>query len=353
MNPRHPRALAPPAALALALALATAAPAGAQLNPIARRETAIADTNVTRSLRDPSLRAAIRLPLPDVNLTATTTEKVVKGQLALGGVRGLSGALTLNAPVDQNGSGGRTTVADRDGLSKKASVELALRVHRWKVGFDTLRLNEVCRDAERIARERNLDPADPLLCSTRSPVPAVRQRVRRLVSFGVPWAFAVTGGWGHDSFRWTDPATLAQQSSQHENLKVQGSAGVFVAPVGFLTATYARQRLYQAPPATQLCVPAGGAGALTCSTTAIAAPTAADEDLLSGELRRYFGRGFAAGVAVTRNVTAKQTAVEVPLYFIPDSKGKLNGGIAGQWSTDNRGVRLLAFIGTVFRTNLW
>ncbi len=325
---------------------------------IAQADTVTALTTLVRTAQDPSLRSAVRVPLPVLNFTASNTDKEVKGQAGFNLGASLLGNLTVTAPVDAD-ENGRTTIADRNGLSHTAHVSGGLFFYRWNPRSDTIRINQIC-EAQRRAFLQSGDSAkqaqatQPIFCSTVGPLPdSAKRQIRGAVRWSVPITLALNTGWGRKSFQWTDVNTLQAGKSERTNWNIQAAAGSFVPPIGFISVEYTRQELFESAPSVQLCVPVGSPGVQTCRQTSTAAPSRRSDNLITGELRHFFGRELAAAVALTRNLSQDVTSVEVPLYFLPDAtSGRLNGGIAANWSTDDRGVRMSVFIGTVFRPQI-
>jgi hypothetical protein len=66
------------------------------------------------------------------------------------------------------------------------------------------------------------------------------------------------------------------------------------------------------------------------------------------EVRQYYAGGqLAINPRISRDFKQKVTGVEIPLYFLKDGKGNLNGGISPGWRSDTKAVTVLAFVGSM------
>jgi hypothetical protein len=165
--------------------------------------------------------------------------------------------------------------------------------------------------------------------------------------------FFIGGGveLGRTRFKYLDRATLDPQAANHNDWLVIGRAGVFLAPVGFVLASYSYSQAFSPAPSTSLCTPLSGTsvpGATTCRTVALGAPTADKGSTVGLELRRISASGIGIAPAVRYLFDSDVTTVEVPIYFIPGSDKSMVGGVRVGWRSDQKNVTVSVFVGGAF-----
>ena len=126
-------------------------------------------------------------------------------------------------------------------------------------------------------------------------------------------------------------------------------------PVASLTLSYNRERTYDAADDLTFCEPVDGLesidGLQSCSEIPGAAPAESESDLLVVEYRqKYTKLGLAIRGFYRGNDSKKDDfGFEVPIYFLGDEKGALQGGLAFGWRDQGEdNVTLAIFVGKKF-----
>ena len=170
-----------------------------------------------------------------------------------------------------------------------------------------------------------------------------------------PKLIALTIEGGRKGFTWSDAGTLAKKEARHTLYSAAVAFGVF--PLISIRAKSPLQGLYyvgvngiyetsyKAQSKTNLCVPFGTGGVLRCSDVSIGSPSKRIKAIAQLEARKYFGPSFLAIPRVSRDFRNNVTGVELPLFFIKDQKGGLNGGISLGWRSDEKSIVASVFVG--------
>ena len=97
-----------------------------------------------------------------------------------------------------------------------------------------------------------------------------------------------------------------------------------------------------------LCRPLAGTDATTCANAVLKAPAQSTGAVASVQLRRTLSRGVAIAPQVQYDAKTKVCAVQVPVYFLKDSKGSPIGGVRASWRSDRHAVVVSLFVGAAF-----
>lgn len=157
--------------------------------------------------------------------------------------------------------------------------------------------------------------------------------------FGSPVS-AVTGGLqaavGYNSFTYYQPTSLLKSSQQDVPRSIGAYLGVapheFVAPT-LIDISINYQQAYTAIPSATACKMTNGS--ISCQTGSIGAPKHTDKLLLSLDDHtefRVMKQLFGVSPQVTYDPRNRQQGVDLPIYFIPDSKGNLIAGVEAGWT---------------------
>lgn len=177
----------------------------------------------------------------------------------------------------------------------------------------------------------------------------------RAHSIPAVWDFGANATVGINDFEWVDPTTLAPRTDRRTDWSVAGyftrySAGSMTA----ITGSLSYQRAYEAVDEQLLCPPNAVDPATQCITARGAAPRRNENFLVSLELRHRFvsnGRVLPLAVApmVTYDVEDDIWGVDVPIYYVPDENGRLNGGLRISYRSDREDkFSIGVFVGTTF-----
>lgn len=296
---------------------------------------------------DPSLSSPVLPPVLDLKLEATRTDKTAALLVGRGIGTNRSFHLKVSAPIDT--SDDDTELANLRGLSDTATAEVGIKQifgWDWKPRFGMKdfgpKLDEACTKAT----------GKPDCGLASLPL----DRADEFIEWkGMPRLFGLTVEGGRKSFSWSEPVTLAKKDSQHTAYSTALAFGVFplvsmraktplrgLYYVG-LNARY--ETSYKGQTKTQLCIPFGSGGALKCSDVVIGAPRKSIKAIAELEVRKYFGSNFLAIPRVSHDFRKTVTGVELPLYFLKDLKGGLNGGISLGWRSDERSITASVFVG--------
>jgi hypothetical protein len=158
----------------------------------------------------------------------------------------------------------------------------------------------------------------------------------------IAYTWGIQAAVGYNSFTYYQPTNLAKSSEDDIPRSVGAHVGMvpgflaFSAPTLIdIAANY--QQSYKAMDSTTKCKTMGSA--INCETGSIGAPQHMQKILLSLNANTQFdtglkGLGQYVGLSpqFTYDVKNKQEGIDIPIYFISDSKGNLIGGITGGWT---------------------
>jgi len=145
--------------------------------------------------------------------------------------------------------------------------------------------------------------------------------------------------------------SLTKQSEKHDGISLGAELGWLPYRWGifFVGLSYRYEEGYKAQPEQDICAPFGeDLGALSCSKAAVGAPSKSKKQIASIELRRYFrGGSLAVNPRFSYDFENDVSGVRLPIYFLKDGKGALNGGLAAGWRSDTEDYTLSLFVGTM------
>lgn len=222
-----------------------------------------------------------------------------------------------------------------------ASIDAEISILKAKKdGFE----KEMTGAVRVVANSNPVSMRDPLF---RDSVAAYLSRLEDLTASRPPILLGISGALGQKKYSYSDSASLAAGSQNLNSNQIRFSAGV-ISPLGFLSGFYSKQRSVSEKDQTQLCRPLKDHAEVgQCANTRIGAPTLQDKNLFGGEFRVPLGPTLMGALEVTRDVTNKLTAWSVPIYFMTDKTGVLNGGIVLGGQSKTPGYTLKIFVGAV------
>lgn len=155
---------------------------------------------------------------------------------------------------------------------------------------------------------------------------------------------------GRESFSYLEEGSLAERMQNETPYALELGLGVFQPAMGLIAANYKYQESYQATEARDICSPlAGTEGAIACRSASLGAPDKIGSNILTLEWRKYvFAPYVALNPKVNVDLQSDVVGLEMPVYFLMNSEGLLNGGIRVGWRSDTREVTAVAFVGSAF-----
>lgn len=271
-------------------------------------------------------------------------------------------SLALSRPLDADD---KAMPASLDALANGTRVTLSLGYFEVRVGRPDAarkRMNErarrLCRlapaERETVNTERDqckvgpyavnkyLDAADRAFYQQQTLTPPATD-------------FGIDATVGFNDFEWLDATTLLPQKKRHTDWSVAGHVAHYLSGSHTaLTASVAYQRAFEASEEKQVCPP-GFTDPAQCSTARTAAPSRNENLLLAlGVRHRALGAdlklaNLAIAPIVTYDVIDDVFGVDVPIYYTPDDKGGLNGGIRFGYRSDReKSFTIAFFVGTTF-----
>jgi hypothetical protein len=302
------------------------------VRPVLAQE-AKTDTEVVKGLGGVPSESSFSLPVPAIILSASETEKKAVARFGLEH-RDLLIDLQLSTPIDEPDT--FVEPVSLDGLANHAALAFSLGYLRWRAKPNVPELQKLCQEAvqandcddDQIAPEKRAEWDRHFHYSRTAAVFSARARV------------------AHNEFRWLDRTTLAPGEEKHTDYSLGAMVGLFNPSIGFLAAHFDQQEFYQAGRATQLCRPLGATGGSTCSNVVLSAPAKASPGVVRLEWRKFLGRGnIAINPVFSRDLEDKVSSIQVPIYFLSDANGGLNGGVSFGWRSDQDTFLASVFVG--------
>lgn len=259
-------------------------------------------------------------------------------------------ALRLSAESPLGRSDGGTDLVDLKGLGDGTQVELALHGHWWKA--PQARPSEVIDWCNRWKSSMS-SVADCTHIRSNQVPDSLYGKFLRATGWSEPIVF--DAGWkaGRAKASYLEEGTLKSGSIDKLAHSIGADVGVFFTDVGpFRTALlgggYHYALDYRKSAATQICTPYGTTGALRCRNAIIGRPKKDESGLINVELRAYFNPRWAVNPEYVRKVDDKTWTLEMPIYFVPDAKGALIGGISPRYASDAKDWQVRVFVGKAF-----
>jgi hypothetical protein len=97
-------------------------------------------------------------------------------------------------------------------------------------------------------------------------------------------------------------------------------------------AGYSYERPYKGGQGQQVCSPIGNSTSTSCSTAAVGAPVRTTARIVSGEARYLVSPELALGPRIEYDTVSANFGVKLPVYFVPDAKKTLTGGLQIGWT---------------------
>jgi len=103
-----------------------------------------------------------------------------------------------------------------------------------------------------------------------------------------------------------------------------------------IIAGFSYERPFKNGKGQQVCNPIGMSTSTTCSTASVGAPTRIYSRIFSLEGRLLLVGSFAMGPRVEYDEATSNYGIKLPLYFVPNAKKLLTGGLEFGWTKQNR-----------------
>ncbi len=169
-------------------------------------------------------------------------------------------------------------------------------------------------------------------------------------------ALSLNGSVGGDSYKFRDAITLGELKRK-QTLFSFGAAYAYIPNISrpwgyFFGGEYRRK--YNLPDAETRCPPmVVGANSTTCVTSAFAPPQRNTDATAFAAIRYDASVGkkdtpLAFELKLAYDAEDDEWGVSLPVYFVQDDKGKLNGGVKFGWDSEKDDFTIGFFIGTNF-----
>jgi hypothetical protein len=289
-----------------------------------------------------------------IQLNASTNSNQASLNLGTANPNGTNWSMLFSSPLTMGGSsnGGssatNTSVATLNGLANGFAATFKLsrfRFARVEAGNDTT--NAMVTKALTTCLATATSDAGKKTCNDMAPGvlinrydPADMQAYLKehfsSVNNVLAYTYGLQAAVGYNSFTYYQPTNLMKSSQEDIPHSIGTYLGfvpsLFTAPTFIdLAANY--QQAYMAMPSTTKCKTVNVT--INCQTGSIGAPNRMDKVLLSldGNTEfRPFNHLIGIGPQITYDPKNNQEGVDFPIYFIPDTKGNLIGGITAGWT---------------------
>lgn len=272
-------------------------------------------------------------------------------------------SITAAAPL--NKAGGDSDIITLDGLASAASLEIAfskfyaLGKRRPPTDQGTVaKLDSICARVSAVMKEKTGKglPADQGGCDTNL-VEAYGSGDDYHAFLSAFWDLGNSARWlwganakvGHQEYGYI-ASTLAKKEKQNQapwSVGLYGSVQPSEALV-LILASAQYQHTFKEGTNGAVCPSSNGTiSPSVCLVGPVDAPSAVTKKLLSLELRGNVAK-VGLGFAVSRDLVAKATSVEIPIYLVADKDGKLSGGLKAGWRSDTKDSSLSVFVGVPF-----
>jgi hypothetical protein len=139
-------------------------------------------------------------------------------------------------------------------------------------------------------------------------------------------------------------------SDSTTNMQWAASAGLGMVVSGhlFVSASVAYKAKYKAGDSVAICTPLVGTGLERCSNGFFGPPSRKAGLFAATDAHVSLGKGAAAIIKAEYDFRANGVTVEVPLYFVPNDKNALLGGLLTGWSSQEKRLAIGLFVGSAY-----
>ncbi len=316
---------------------------GVNRSALAQSRDVLLETETTKSPPAGALRSILTSGFLEAS-TKETKAIATTGFDLQGAPWNLQLRLSAAGPLSKDDDG--TGLVDLKGLGDGTEAELALHGHWWKApGKLPSEVIDWCN-------RRKAVPDCVHIRSNQIP-DSLYAEFLDASGWSDPLLFDV--GWkvGRAKASYLEEGTLKGGSIDKLAHSVGADVGMFFTGLGpfrtaLVSAGYRYELDYKKSAASQICTPYGTTGALRCRSAIIGRPKKTEGGLLSAELRGYLNPRWAVNPQYVKSVDDGKWTVEMPVYFIPDGKGSLIGGISPKYASESRDWEVRVFVGKAF-----
>jgi hypothetical protein len=299
----------------------------------------------------PNLQSVVRSQATVFTLGGSNDEGIVSVQTGLMlGSRNLTAGLEAAA----NEGGPNTTLAELTGLSSGTTGLIGLTGVHWFSGREPQ--GSPGRAAtvwcER-AKARGLVPTNYDCGSVAGSTlpPDARAEFKKFSTFAgrpVTWALEVKGG--PRDFAFVSTTAVANERTLWQTAYRAG-LGIFRLG-GFASLGVAYKTKYKEGDDADICEPITGSTVLKCTSTKFGPPVKKQGMALAIDFRRLLANGVGVAPRFGYDATKSSYAAQLPIYFIPNEKNSLIGGILPSWESNGAKGSLGIFIGSAFNLSI-
>jgi hypothetical protein len=129
------------------------------------------------------------------------------------------------------------------------------------------------------------------------------------------------------------PSKVIKDSTEGYGFGITGA--VFFNRVSLLGG-FSYERPYKSGQGQQVCSPVGTTTSTSCSTATVGAPTRTTARIISAEARTLVTNTLALGPRLEYDTASSNYGIKLPVYFVPNAKKVLTGGLTVGWTKQNR-----------------
>jgi hypothetical protein len=273
-----------------------------------------------------------------------------RAEVSLQWVNGLG--LKLGAPTDK--TSGEGTFTNLDGLAGNLTLAVAWsKLLNPKVANSELdaQRNAICEGpglgltVADCRSDTELEMAlEKLGRSAREIESAFAEYRKTWLPSSYLWSIAVEGKAGYKNFEFFDTAGAKDDADLYSGSLSAALVGTHGSGRLLFGVTYEDAKKAQKK-VVQKCDPVQGSTALEeCKSLPLGRPSAEQATILRAEYRRFLGKIAIAPLA-SYNIKEEILALELPIYFLHDSKDLLTGGVRLGWRDDDGDLAASIFVG--------
>lgn len=295
-----------------------------------------------------------------VFLRTGTTHSTGAGQGSSSGASSFdTWRIQVSAPTSKSDS--LSQIASLDGLSNSFKLEAswkrftAQRKNPFAAGTVPPTIQCLCDLATAAAVRQGLKPeqAEAMACDARitqfTPELLDQWDAQFWESRFTPY-YGLSASVGHEEFEYFDSATFKKEEIDQQPWGVKGSFGFLPSNRDlFVLFGLEYQESFKAADTVTRC-PLTGEDFLACGTGAFEKPGKKEKHLVSALARWMFWKNpkgverIGVSPQLTYDLKSDVLAVDLPIYFARDSKGKLVGGVRLGWNDDVDDVKVGVFV---------
>jgi hypothetical protein len=272
--------------------------------------------------------------------------------------------LTLSAPLAKGGDD--TSFATLDGLASGTKLELSWNTFRMPLPYDTPKGERMMQEAEQRCLQAVPAWPDCRKHDTRFIDAFVGtidgENAARRAEYDDDYAkatlqkassFGFHAGIGFDKFAFYDATTLDKNKTSKWSFSAGGALTVFPIARSSLTLDGSYEHAFEASDSKTACPPATGA-VVKCVSGALAPPDGSSKLIASLQFNTFLpisktGLLKKVGLApkFEYDALSDDIAFDLPVYFVPDDKGNLTGGVHIGYTTKDKTI-VGVFFGSSF-----